>query len=158
MCPCLDRVRVSAIVTVSVSVFLLMSVTVSISVRDRGYVSVRDRVRVHVRGRVCVRDHIRYLVRFRCRSSHVQCPCLCPWPRGRDHIFERVTVCVAACTFSVAGSMHDHVGVRFSVNLRFRVRDHDSFCVRACVVPVSPDSWSCPLSFLRLCWWSCQFP
>ena len=41
---------------------------------------------------------------------------------GRDHIFERVTVRVAACRFSVIVSMHDHVSVR--VNVRFRVRDH----------------------------------
>ena len=41
-----------------------------------------------------------------------------PVPRlGRDHKFERATVRVAACTFSVAVFMHNQVSVRLSVSV-----------------------------------------
>ena len=92
--------------SVSVSVFLLISVTVLISVPARGHVSVR--VRVYDRDRVRVREIIRYIL-----SVSVVVPDTSSargW--GRDYKFERVTVRVAACTFSVAVSMHNHNSVR----------------------------------------------
>ena len=98
------------------------------SVPAHGHVSVRDHVRVHVhvRDRVRVRDRIRSIL-----SISVVVPVMSSahgW--GRDHIFERVTVRVAACTFSVVVSMHNHASVRVSVNVCFRVLDHVSVRVR----------------------------
>ena len=91
------HVRVSAIMSVSVSVFLLMSVSVTVSES----MSVARFVTVSVTLSVSVVVPVM-------SSVH-----------GLDHIFERVTVRVAVCTFSVAVSMHNHVSVR--VNVCFRV-------------------------------------
>ena len=80
-----------------------MSVTVLISVLACGHVSVCDRVRVHDRDRVRVRDIIRYIL-----SVSVVVPDTSSarsW--GRDHEFERVTVRVVTCTFSLAVSVHN---------------------------------------------------
>ena len=74
-----------------------------------GIVNVRYRVRVRVR----VRDIIRYIlpvyvvvaVTFSARSWDL------------DHEFERVTVRVATCMFSVDVSMHNHASVCVSVSM-----------------------------------------
>ena len=104
---------------VSVSVFLLMSVrdcvdqcpcscmVMSVSVSESMFVTEFVFVTVSVTLSVSVVVPVTSSVR------------VCVRGRGSDHIFERVTVRVAACTFSVIVSMHDHVSVRVSVECAF---------------------------------------
>ena len=100
-----------------------MSVTVSISLPARGHVSVRDRVRESM----SVTEFVFVTVSVTLSVSVVVPVTSSARGWGRNHVFERVTVRVAACTFSVVVSMHNHASVRASVNVRFRVRDHVSF-------------------------------
>ena len=138
-----------------------MSVTLLISVRAHGHdlppcqtLSVSVTMSMSVTEFVFVTVSVYllccpFLLSFQSRPVSVFCD------GGCDHIIELVTVRVPACTFSVVVSMHDHVDVRLSVDVHFRVCDHVSVCPLSC--PIYGHVW-CPLSFLRLCWWPCPCP